>query len=291
MAKEPPAATRKPTRAGERPAPAAKSVSRAPKPPTRAPKPPTRASKPPTRASKPRTAKTDRTPKTAPAWKAHGAGAYRSADDRFSIAAEGSGRWFLRDDQEPDELGQPRTMGPYATLAGAKAAADEHRQRAPEESPLAARLSRRPVRAAAGRGTGTRGARATGRAGAPKPSGKAPATWLDRLTQKDRAAGRRARALVGALERIGVADAEAVVRRDVEGIRPAVAETVLAVAIRREIGRANDPARLLEAVLTVISMNERLTDDDRLPGWRLVESGERARRLHVTPADVLDKDR
>ena len=78
------------------------------------------------------------------------------------------------------------------------------------------------------------------------------------------------------------------VRRDLEGLRPAAVEAVLAVAIGREIARTDDPARLLAAVLDVVSMKERLVDDDRLPGWRLVEDDERGRRIHVTSADVLE---
>jgi hypothetical protein len=222
-------------------------------------------------------------------WRREGAGTHRSSDDRFSIVSEGSGRWFLRDDQELDELGQPRTTGPYPTLADAKAAADRQRQLGPARSPLAARLAgggRRAGGRAAGRETGKRASTTT----AAKPARqreKAAPSWLERLADTDAGAAPRARALVGALERIGVDDAEAVVRRDVEGLRPAAAEAVLAVAIRRELARVTDPARLLEAILRVVSMQERLGDDDRLPGWRLVETGDQGRRLHVTSADVM----
>jgi hypothetical protein len=81
-----------------------------------------------------------------------------------------------------------------------------------------------------------------------------------------------------------------VVRRDAEGQRPAVAEAALAVALRRAIAKTRDPARLLEAVLDVISMRERLDgSDDRLPGWRLVErGGPGQRRVRITSDDVLN---
>ena len=227
------------------------------------------------------------------AWRRESAGTYRSSDDRFTIRGEGSGRWFLLDDEERDELGQPRTSGPLATLDAAKAAAEQQRGHPPQQSPLAERIkasARRPKGSSPTGPSGrSRGPRA--RKGSTKGSEgrrRAPEEWLDRLQTSDPAAAKRARAVIDALEGIGIADAADVARRDTEGQEPAVAEAVLAVALRRAITKTRDPARLLEAVLDVISMRERLDGaDDRLPGWRLVERGGE-RRVRITSDDVLE---
>jgi hypothetical protein len=55
------------------------------------------------------------------------AGSYHSVDGRFSV--ENDGRWNVRDDQERDELGLPRVMGPFATLDAAREAMAEARER------------------------------------------------------------------------------------------------------------------------------------------------------------------
>jgi hypothetical protein len=55
------------------------------------------------------------------------AGSYRTEDGRFHV--ENDGRWNVRDDQEHDELGLPRVLGPFATLDAARAAIAEARER------------------------------------------------------------------------------------------------------------------------------------------------------------------
>jgi hypothetical protein len=232
--------------------------------------------------------------KATPAWRRDSAGTYRSADDRFTVRGEGSGRWFLLDEEERDELGLPRTIGPLATLDAAKNAAEEQRGHAPRKSPLAERIKargRKPKERASGRSSEGRRGASTQKASASATSRKPPETWLERLEKSDPAAAKRARGLIDALEDIGVVKAADVVRKDVEGKRAAIAETVLAVALRRALAKAKDPARLLEAVLDVLSMHERLVGaDDRLPGWRLVEHGGRAeRRVRITSDAVLDE--
>ena len=42
------------------------------------------------------------------------AGSYHTEDGRFAV--ENDGRWNVRDDEEHDDLGLPRVMGPFATL-------------------------------------------------------------------------------------------------------------------------------------------------------------------------------
>ena len=254
--------------------------------------------------------------KRTPAWRRADAGSYRSADERFSIDSEGSGRWFLRDAEQPDDFGQPRTTGPYATLDDAKAAAEDQRQHAPQPSPLTSRLGgrgeRRPGRPRAG--TPARTGSASKPTAAPKRK-----TWLNRLGERDRAAARRARVLVRALDDAGIANAEQLVRKDVEGGRPAVTEAALAAALRGAVAAALEPgtlvpaarrrvpgldadeddliafaafvaSRVVEAMLGEISVGEGHEQRTReLPGWRLTEDSGEARRLVVTPSDVLGR--
>jgi hypothetical protein len=254
----------------------------------------------------------------APAWKRDSAGAYRSSDDRFTVVSEGSGRWFLRDNQQPDDFGQPRTTGPYATLDHAKGAADEQRSHAPETSPLVARLKdgKRSTARSAARPTSRGGKAAVAPSGEPA---RAP-TWLERLGQKDAAAARRARALVRALDEVGIPNAEDLVRRDIEGKRPAVAEAALAAALRAAVGSAlggglvktarrripslvaqDDDleafaafvaSRVVEAMLRELSVGEGAERRQRtLANWRLIEDSDQGRRLIVTPSDVFGEGR
>jgi hypothetical protein len=255
--------------------------------------------------------------KAKPAWRRAEAGSYRSADDRFSIDSEGSGRWFVRDAEQPDDFGQPRTTGPFATLDDAKAAADEQRGHAPTASPLAKRLGATGDGGARG-GTGVRaaGGRRPGAGGAKAAPAPKPTTWLDRLEERDRAAARRARVLVRALDDAGITDAAEVVRRDIEGGRPTVTEAALAQALHEAIATALDPDKLVTAarripgldddendlvefatfvasgvvaaMLGEISVGEGRERRGRaLPGWQLTEDAGDKRRLVITPSDVL----
>jgi hypothetical protein len=260
-----------------------------------------------------------------PRWRRTEAGSYRSGDDRFSVDSEGSGRWFVRDAEQPDDFGQPRTTGPFATLDDAKAAAEEQRGQAPEASPLAERLHE--VRGGQGR-AGSRGSasppssrtradRGPSSAGGERAEAKPRTqTWLQRLEERDRSSARHARALIRALEAAGLPAAEEVVRRDVEGGRPAVTEAALSRALHGAIANALDPdklvvaarripgldadendlvefatfvaSRVVEAMLGEISVGEGRERRDRdLPGWQLTEDAGKKRRLVITPSDVL----
>ncbi|TMB50749.1 MAG: hypothetical protein E6J50_04850 [Chloroflexi bacterium] len=55
------------------------------------------------------------------------AGSYHTEDGRFAV--ENDGRWNVRDEQEHDELGLPRVLGPFATLDAAREAIAEARAR------------------------------------------------------------------------------------------------------------------------------------------------------------------
>jgi hypothetical protein len=242
-------------------------------------------------------------------------GSYRSADDRFTIESGGAGRWFLTDGESLDELGLARTIGPFDTLDDAKAAAAERREQGSDESPLAGRLAAAKDRPAPEpRPKATR--RATKHAAvadeadepeqAPEAEPEPARTWLDELADTDKDAARVARRAVDALERLGIDDADGLVRRDVLGRQPAVATRLLgrtlAAALRerlepatlvrdaraalpgpmRSLGGADDAAlaaygafvaaRVLEATLDVVASAEKADGAAAdLPGWRLVE--------------------
>ena len=272
--------------------------------------------------AKPRAPKRPKPPKP---WERETPGRYRSSDGRFTIDQEGAGRWFVIDREQQDELGLARTLGPFDTLDDAKAKADEQRAAAAEESPLRARLADAAAKPkltvmAGGRpkADGAADDRRPGEAATaePPPPPKPKPTWLDRLPAADQ---RRARAWIEALEGLGVAKAEQIVRRDIEGGVPAVATAVLARALARaaltpsegrelarmaarlERGGAKDEdirayaalvaEDVLERALAVLSARERDPDaPSRLPGWRLVEveaEGAGGRRLILSADEVL----
>lgn len=218
-------------------------------------------------------------------WKRAEAGRYRSSDERFTISSEGPSRWFITDEEELDELGLARTVGPYDTLDDAKEAAEARRGEGPAESPL-------KKRAAQGGKTDRRaGATAPSKAApAPKkePAPPPPKSWLDKLEEDDREAARRARRLVSALEDEGITDADALVRRDVLGGQPVVAARLLARDILDAVRKASKPESVIEAVTEVLGSSKARRD---LPGWALVERDgptEDPRVIRLVPADLKD---
>jgi len=262
---------------------------------------------------------TPKAPKPPKPWRRED-GAYRSVDDRFTIEGGGAGRWFLTDAEALDELGLARTLGPYDTLDDAKAAADGQREDGAKASPLAERLAAakatpKPAKrapATAKRGPADDDAadedepavrQPSKRATAPKPP---PSTWLDELEDDDPDAAARARRAIAALEKLGVGDADGVVRRDVLGRQPAIAARLIgrsvAAALRaslepgdlasaantalpgpmKKLRDADDAAldayaafvasRVVEAILQVVTGADRAEGAGRaLPGWRLIE--------------------
>jgi hypothetical protein len=229
-------------------------------------------------------------PKPVKPWRRAEPGRHRSSDDRFTLESDGGGRWFVTDEAERDELGLARTTGPYSTLTAAKAAADDARDRPAVASPLAAKLAdaaSRPKRAAQGR------ARATvadaHREPVPVPEHKSPPrTWLEDLADRDPEAARRARRLVVRLAETGMADADALVRRDVLGDTPAIAARLLAQDLVAAVARLQDPqpADVVEAVAAVLAGSPA---HEGLPGWELVERGGpggRTRRVRIVADDL-----
>jgi len=189
------------------------------------------------------------------------AGIYRTTDDRFEVREADAG-WFLVDPRQTNEFGQELLTGPFATLRAIRDA-------------LPGARAARPT--ATGRPAPRTGA-TTGKQKPPKPPKplKPRPSWIDGL---EKAEGAEVRRLIGALEREGIADAEALVRRDREGLLPAVAARLIEerlnalVAELPENGRdaVRGFVRQVAEVLAVQGTNLR----EPLPGWMLVEVGFR----------------
>jgi hypothetical protein len=199
------------------------------------------------------------------------AGEYRSADGRFTVRNDG-GRWFLLDGEQSDELGQPLVRGPYGTLDGARGQLQAARQ-----------VRLKPLTTGSVSRGGAKKSATSGEASAlpsvakpkPKPLTKPKrASWIDRLPAADAA---RVRALVRALEREGIADAEMVVRRDREGIAPAIVQRL----IERQLAElvANVPVKERAAAERLVRRAAAIVAGSGaprvagLPGWQVVEIG------------------
>jgi hypothetical protein len=222
-------------------------------------------------------------PKPVPPWKRAEAGVYQSSDERFSIQSEGPSRWFITDEEQRDELGLARTVGPFETLDAAKAGAEALRDEAPAQSPLAGRLAKAP--APSKRGKEKPSARE------PKPPPPPSRTWLDKLEDDDREAARNARRLIAALEDEGIVDADALVKRDVTGNQPVVAARLLAREILAAVGTVTKPESVVEAVVEALGSSKVRRG---LPGWEVVERDgptDEERVIRLVPRDLRDAAR
>jgi len=205
------------------------------------------------------------------------AGGYQTADQRFDVQGS-AGRWFLTDQQQTDELGQPLIHGPYANLDELKASIPDARRQRAKGAPRLRVVAGTGGSPDAGDAAQPKGGTAGGaKAAPPKPAPPPPKSWMDELPAAD---ARRARAMIRALERDGVEKAEPLVRRDRNGLLPAVATQLIEQrlgALVAELPRADRAAAraTIERVLEILT-----TDGTRvaapLPRWLLVEVGPEA---------------
>jgi hypothetical protein len=177
------------------------------------------------------------------------AGEYRSGDGRFTVRQADVG-WFVVDNEQANEFGQELIHGPFSTLKAARGAVP------------ASRTPKRPTPI-------RRQGRTTPRANEPPPP---PPSWIDQLPLAE---GRHVRRLITALEREGVSGAEELVKRDRDGLLPAVAveliERRLAAAVA-ELPKADQPtARAFARRVGEILSADGSTIRDPLPGWVLLE--------------------
>jgi hypothetical protein len=173
------------------------------------------------------------------------AGSYRTADDRFE-AREANGGWFLVDTAHTNEFGQELIQGPMSTLKALRGAIPAARGAKP--APIRPKKqARRPARQE-------------------PPPPPPPPTWIEGLTAPER---RDVKRLIDELEAEGVTDAEALVRRDRDGLMPVVASALIE---RRLAGIVDDAPEIVQRVLEILS-SEGTKRTGSLPGWSLVEIG------------------
>ena len=185
------------------------------------------------------------------------AGTYRTADDRFEVRGGTANGWFLVDTEQTNDFGQELIQGPFGTLGAVRAAIPS--ARSAKITPI------RPLTAPKGKPAKTKTKKAP-----PAP------TWLESLPQAEATAVRR---LIRALEGEGIPDAEALVRRDREGIGPAIATRVIERRLTTIVDELPEAARagardLLRRVTDVLTA-EGTAMPKGVPGWSLVELGPR----------------
>lgn len=184
-------------------------------------------------------------------------GSYMSGDRRFRVDQSES-NWYLVDTEQANEFGQELIHGPFATLKAVREAVPGARS----VKPLL-RSRKRPI-------TATMSATSSAKKTAPPPP--AP-SWLDKLPAGEQA---EARILIRALEREGIADAEALARRDKAGLQPAIASALLqrrVAAVIDELPQSERALarRLVDELGDVINASE--ARNSPLPGWALYETG------------------
>ncbi|HJP72266.1 MAG TPA: hypothetical protein VJ975_11150 [Candidatus Limnocylindria bacterium] len=144
------------------------------------------------------------------------AGAYHSADDRFSVRNEG-GTWYAEDSQQLDELGLAHVLGPFPSLTEAKQAMTDARSR------KVTAITPRPAKRA----------RRAERATPPAPE------WTDALPADERTSARR---MAKSLEQRGIADVREIIVADRLGLVPGVAASLIRHRVAREAIDAWDAA-------------------------------------------------
>jgi len=192
------------------------------------------------------------------------AGTYRTEDGRFELRQGGVG-WYLVDSERTNELGQELLHGPFATLKEAR-----------DEIPAA----RKVVQLA---GPKPRPVKTPSPSPQPAPS---PKTWIDLLPATERADVRR---LIKALERLGMPDADELVKDAGGSSEPLIAKALIerrliALVDEAPPSQRNDRRDLVRRVVGILA-DDGLTLGQPLPRWELVEADsehDRPRRLRPT---------
>jgi hypothetical protein len=222
-------------------------------------------------------------------------GHYQTADERFSVESEASGAWYVVDAGLADELGLPRVIGPYPTLAAAKAAIRFARTAKPTGAVRRPKARSAPTRA-------------------PKP---APVprkeTWLDRLSAADRREAERVKRLLAGA---GIPDPDGVARSEIEGTSPALARALLVARLwervitpdegkKRDLGpeagkkpdlgpeagtlsaEERSVAETVAAVFDLLARGSERAIVAGSDGWQLAEAGGKRRTLELVPEDLF----
>jgi hypothetical protein len=212
---------------------------------------------------------------TGVALKRETAGRYRSADGRFTVESQGANDWYVADEEQVDQLGQPVLRGPYPSLAEAREAVAEARAK-----PVVGRAlprvkttpgEARPPRAAAkpqpqrddGKATATSKRASAADAKLPK--------WLADIDADRRTSAKQ---MANELAGLGVDDPEQLVADDFRSDEPLIAEVVLARRLRERLGSDKD----VGAVLDILRDEGFRPGAGRPPfGWRLIELDRQGR--------------
>jgi hypothetical protein len=179
------------------------------------------------------------------------AGTYRTADKRFEVREADTGKWFLVDSLQANEFGQELILGPFPTLKAVREALPNARKVTPMKRPRA-----KPAKLAAKE---------------PSPPSPPP-SWIDRLPAAE---ARVVRDMIRALEGNRVEDAESLVRRDREGLDPAIATRLIERELEALVADApeKDRKRARELVKRAASVLTATRPKGGLPGWALIEVG------------------
>ena len=155
-------------------------------------------------------------------------------------------------------MGQELIQGPFATLKAVRSALPDARASKPAGRPRAApKKVAKPAKRE-------------------EPAPAPPPTWIEGLPKADAAGVRK---LIGALERAGITDAEALVRRDREGLLPAVATRLIERrldALVDDLPAAEQKAGRTRLRRAAEVLSAEGAARDPLPGWTLVEIGPEA---------------
>ncbi len=184
------------------------------------------------------------------------AGNYQSGDGRFEVR-QSDANWYLVDREQTNEFGQELIHGPYGSMKDAKAALPGSR----DITPLL-RSRARPTKPPPKKST------------TKQPTKPAAPTWIEQLPKNEQV---EVRALIRALDKEGVPGAEALVRKDRQGLLPVVAATLMNRRLDEVVNELpqKDQAlarKLIGQLGAVITNGEKLPDP--LPGWVLYETGQ-----------------
>lgn len=179
------------------------------------------------------------------------AGNYVSGDARFEVR-ESETNWYLVDRQQTNEFGQELIHGPFGSLKAARSAMPGAREIKPL---LRSRPRPKPTQAKS---------QAT-----PSPR---PASWIDKLSPKERTEVRR---LIRALEREGMDDPEDLVRKDRQTTLPFIATELITRRLNALVndfpeGDREEMRRLVQSAAEIL-VDDGATNDQPLPRWALVE--------------------
>jgi hypothetical protein len=197
---------------------------------------------------------------------------WQTRDGRFTIETA-SGTWSLLDAEQTDDLGLPLVRGPFRSLTDAKAAIEEARTSGPATPRLPASP---PPKAAEPKASPKQPARSKK---PPAPDAPEEPRWMADLDAADR---RRAGRLMASLDKLGVRDAEGVVRRDVAGDVPTVARIAIANDLAKLLGDGDRAdVKLVGRLLEVLTEGR---DDSLDVRWRLVDDA--GRPVGVSATDI-----